>query len=95
MIHAGFSQEDAAAVTPYKGKGCDRCNLTGYKGRVGLYEVMEIDDELRELILVGATGLELRRRAIDEGMITLRQSGLRKVKDGLTSIEEVVRETVK
>jgi type IV pilus assembly protein PilB len=56
---------------------------------------MEIGEELRELILVGASGLELRRKAVDEGMITLRQSGLRKVKDGTTTIEEVVRETVK
>ena len=78
-----------------KGKGCDKCNHTGYKGRVGLYEVMEVAEELRELILVGASGLELRRKAIDEGMITLRQSGLRKVKAGVTTIEEVVRETVK
>ena len=81
--------------TPMKGAGCERCNNTGYKGRVGLYEVMEISEELRELILVGASGLELRRKAVDEGMITLRQSGLRKVKDGVTTIEEVVRETVK
>ena len=80
---------------PMKGKGCDRCNNTGYKGRVGLYEVMEVSEELRELILVGASGLELRRKAIDEGMITLRRSGLRKVMDGMTSVEEVVRETVK
>jgi type IV pilus assembly protein PilB len=56
---------------------------------------MEVSEELRELILVGASGLEIRRKAVDEGMITLRQSGLRKVRDGLTSIEEVVRETVK
>jgi type IV pilus assembly protein PilB len=95
LAQAGFTAEDANAVTPMKGKGCDRCNLTGYKGRVGLYEVMEIGEELRELVLVGASGLELRRKAIDEGMITLRMSGLRKVKDGLTSIEEVVRETVR
>jgi type IV pilus assembly protein PilB len=95
LVQAGFSQEDAGAVTPFKGTGCDRCNLTGYKGRVGLYEVMEISEELRELILVGASGLELRRKAVDDGMISLRQSGLRKVKDGMTTIEEVVRETVK
>jgi type IV pilus assembly protein PilB len=95
LLQAGFSQEDATSVTPQKGAGCDRCNLTGYKGRVGLYEVMEITEELRELILVGASGLELRRKAIDDGMITLRMSGLRKVKDGVTTIEEVVRETVK
>src|SRR5216117_1943017 len=95
LLQAGFNQDDANTVVPMKGAGCDRCNLTGYKGRVGLYEVMEISEELRELILVGASGLELRRKAVDEGMITLRASGLRKVKDGLTSIEEVVRETVK
>jgi type IV pilus assembly protein PilB len=95
LIQAGFSQEDANAVTPQKGAGCDRCNLTGYKGRVGLYEVMEITEELRELILVGASGLELRRKAVDDGMLTLRMSGLRKVKEGVTTIEEVVRETVK
>ena len=95
LVQAGFSREDAAAVTPFKGAGCDRCNLTGYKGRVGLYEVMEVSEQMRELILTGASGLELRRRAIDDGMITLRQSGLRKVKDGLTTLEEVVRETVK
>jgi type IV pilus assembly protein PilB len=77
------------------GAGCERCNNTGYKGRVGLYEVMEVSEELRELILVGASGLELRRKAVDEGMITLRRSGLRKVMDGMTSVEEVVRETVK
>src|SRR5947207_3302083 len=95
LVQAGFSQDDAKGVTPMRGKGCDRCNNTGYKGRVGLYEVMEISEELRELVLVGASGLELRRKAIDEGMITLRQSGLRKVKEGMTTIEEVVRETVK
>jgi type IV pilus assembly protein PilB len=95
LIQAGFNEEDANSVTPMKGAGCERCNQTGYKGRVGLYEVMAVADELRELILVGASGLELRRKAIDEGMITLRHSGLRKVKDGLTTLEEVVRETVK
>ena len=95
LIQAGFSHDDANSVVPKKGAGCERCNQTGYKGRVGLYEVMEISEELRELILVGASGLELRRKAVDDGMITLRQSGLRKVKDGVTTMEEVVRETVK
>jgi type IV pilus assembly protein PilB len=95
LMQAGFTEEDANTVTAYKGVGCDTCNTTGYKGRVGLYEVMEIAEELKELILVGASGLELRRKAVDEGMLTLRASGLRKVKDGVTTIEEVVRETVK
>ena len=95
MVQAGFTPDDAKHVVPKKGKGCEKCNNSGYKGRVGLYEVMEITDELRELVLVGASGLELRRKAIEEGMLTLRMSGLRKVKDGLTTIEEVARETVK
>src|ERR1700740_2283856 len=93
LLQAGFSAADASTVVPVKGAGCDRCNQTGYKGRVGLYEVMEISEELRELVLVGASGLELRRKAVDEGMITLRRSGLRKVMDGVTTVEEVVRET--
>ena len=95
MEQVGFSREDAATVKPKKGTGCDKCLKTGYKGRVGLYEVMEITDELRELILVGASSLEIRRKAIEEGMITLRGSGLRKIKEGVTTLEEVLRETVK
>ncbi len=91
----GFLPDDAKGVTAYKGSGCDRCNATGYKGRVGLYEVMEITEELRELILVGASALELRRKAIEEGMVTLRGSGLQKIRGGVTSIEEVLRETVR
>jgi type IV pilus assembly protein PilB len=95
LKEAGFMPEEAKRVVPKKGAGCEKCNGTGYKGRVGLYEVMEISDELRELILVGASGLELRRKAIEEGMISLRRSGLLKVQEGVTTIEEVVRETVK
>ena len=95
LMQAGFNAEDAKTVVPNKGRGCEKCNNTGYKGRVGLYEVMEVTEELRELILVGASSLELRRKAVDEGMITLRSSGLRKVKEGVTTIEEIVRETVK
>ncbi len=95
LINVGFTPELAETVVPKKGKGCEKCNQTGYKGRVGLYEVMEIGEELRELILVGASAIELRRKAIEEGMITLRGSGLRKIAEGVTTIEEVVRETVK
>ena len=95
LVQAGFSQDDAKTVVPVMGRGCDKCNQTGYRGRVGLYEVMEITDELRELILIGASAQELRRKAVEEGMLTLRSSGLRKVKDGVTSIDEVLRETVK
>jgi type IV pilus assembly protein PilB len=95
LVDAGFTAEEAQRVVPKRGRGCDVCNNTGYKGRVGLYEVMEVTDELRELILVGASGLELKRKAVEEGMITLRRSGLFKVMDGVTTIEEVARETVK
>jgi type IV pilus assembly protein PilB len=95
LMKAGFTAEDANGdVTVYKGAGCEKCSNTGYKGRVGLYEVMEMTEELKELVLVGASSLELRRKAIEQGMITLRQSGLRKIKDGVTTLEEVLRETV-
>jgi len=94
LIEVGFSSEEAKTIKTFKGKGCATCNNTGYKGRIGLYEVMEITDEIRELILIGASALELRKKAIDDGMITLRESGLYKIRLGVTSPEEVVRETV-
>ncbi len=94
LIEVGFSAEDAKALKTYKGKGCSTCNNTGYKGRIGLYEVMEVNDDIRELILIGASSLELRKKAIEDGMITLRESGLHKIRAGLTTLEEVVRETV-
>lgn len=95
LIDVGFSPDDASEVKIYRGVGCPTCNHTGYKGRVGLYEVMEITDEIRELILVGASALELRKKAVEDGMMTLRVSGLFKIRQGITTIEEVVRETVK
>ena len=94
LIEVGFSADEASKLKTYKGKGCSTCNNTGYKGRIGLYEVMEVSDEIRELILIGASSLELRKKAIDDGMITLRESGLHKIRNGLTTLEEVVRETV-
>jgi type IV pilus assembly protein PilB len=94
LADVGFPVEEAGKVRIYKGRGCPNCNNTGYRGRVGLFEVMEITDELRELILSGASAMELRRKAMEEGMITLRMSGLHKLRDGQTSVEEVVRETV-
>jgi type IV pilus assembly protein PilB len=94
MLDAGFTPEEIGTTKISIGRGCGTCNKTGYKGRVGLYEVMEINDELRELILVGASALEIKKKAIDQGMMTLRRSGLTKVSAGLTTLEEVVRETV-
>lgn len=94
LLEVGFSSDEAGKVQTFKGRGCDKCNGTGYKGRVGLYEVLEMTDDLRELILIGASALELKKKAIDTGMITLRQSGLEKIRAGVTTMEEVVRETV-
>jgi len=94
LIDEGFTPEEAKTVKIMKGKGCGVCNNTGYKGRTGLYEVMEVDDEIRELVLVGASALELKKKAIERGMVTLRRSGLCKVALGLTTLEEVARETI-
>jgi type IV pilus assembly protein PilB len=94
LMEIGFSAEEASKLKTFKGAGCGTCNNTGYKGRVGLYEVMEVTDEVRELILIGASALELRKKAIEDGMITLRESGLYKIREGVTTVEEVVRETV-
>ncbi len=94
LVDIGYGPEEAPKVKLYKGRGCTTCNNTGYKGRVGLYEVMEITDAMREMILTGASSIELKNKAIEEGMITLRGSGLRKIKAGQTTVEEVVRETV-
>jgi len=94
LTEIGFNSGEAGGIRLYKGKGCTNCNNTGYKGRVGLYEVMEISDGLKEMILCGASAMELRKKAMDEGMTTLRGSGLQKLRDGVTTVEEVLRETV-
>ena len=94
LIDAGYTPEEAKTTKIYHGKGCSTCNKGGYKGRTGLYEVMEINDELRELILVGASALELKKKAMEQGMLTLRRSGLVKAALGHTTMEEVLRETV-
>jgi type IV pilus assembly protein PilB len=94
LVEAGYSETEAQTTVVSHGRGCATCNNSGYKGRAGLYEVMEINDELRELILVGASALELKKKALEGGMITLRRSGLIKAAAGITTLEEVVRETV-
>jgi type IV pilus assembly protein PilB len=94
LIDAGYTPEEVKTTKIYHGKGCSACNKNGYKGRTGLYEVMEINDELRELILVGASALELKKKAMEQGMITLRRSGLIKAALGQTTMEEVLRETI-
>jgi len=94
LVDIGFTEDEARNIMIYKGRGCPFCGNTGYKGRMGLFEVMEVTDNIRELILVGASALEIRRKAIEEGMITLRGSGLEKLRNGETTIEEVLRESV-
>jgi len=94
LLDAGFTPQEVKTTTIYHGRGCSVCNKGGYKGRVGLYEVLEVNDELRELILVGASALELKKKALEQGMLTLRRSGLVKVAAGATTLEEVLRETV-
>jgi type IV pilus assembly protein PilB len=94
LSKVGFTDDEIKrGITVMKGKGCDACNR-GYRGRVGLYEVLEISEVLKDMILTGASAIELREQGIREGMITLRRSGCRKVLDGVTTVEEIVRETV-
>jgi type IV pilus assembly protein PilB len=80
-------------ITFYKGKGCDRCGGSGYKGRAGLYEVLAMSPELRRMIMHGCSADELREQGLREGMLTLRMDGLKKVANGVTTLEEVVKET--
>ena len=93
LIDIGFSPEEAEKIVCHKGKGCTNCSDTGYKGRIAIYEVMPIGDEIKELILEGASATEIKKTAVKLGMKTLRMSGLTKLKEGLTSIEEVMRVT--
>jgi type IV pilus assembly protein PilB len=94
LLNLGYKKEEIGSFTVYKGRGCEKCNNTGYKGRVALIEVMNIDDDIRDLILSGGTAIDIKRKAMENGMITLRRSGLVKIKEGVTTVEEVVRETV-
>ncbi|HVT16245.1 MAG TPA: type IV-A pilus assembly ATPase PilB [Thermoanaerobaculia bacterium] len=94
LLEIGFGEHEARSIKLFRGRGCERCSNTGYKGRVALFEVLDIDDEIREMVLSGASAYELRTRAIQKGMMTLRGSGLQKIRDGITTIEEVLRETV-
>ncbi|MEW6611276.1 MAG: type IV-A pilus assembly ATPase PilB [Pseudomonadota bacterium] len=93
MLEAGFSKEQLKGWRPYTADGCEKCNKTGYKGRVGLYQVMPISEVMRNMILEGKTAADLARQAAAEGILTLRQSGLRRVMDGTTSLQEVTRVT--
>jgi type IV pilus assembly protein PilB len=92
-LAAGGILGNDADMTFYKGKGCDKCAGSGYKGRAGLYEVMAMSPELRKLIMHGASSDELREQGLAEGMLTLRMDGMKKVSRGVTTLEEVIKET--
>ncbi|MBN8554717.1 MAG: type IV-A pilus assembly ATPase PilB [Deltaproteobacteria bacterium] len=93
LLDIGVNPDIAASMKVHHGKGCSNCSNTGYKGRVALYEVMIMKDELKEFILNGASTAELKREAIRLGMQTLRMSAVNKIRDGITTIEETVRTT--
>ena len=93
LSHVGTNLDEIRAIPFMKGKGCENCGGTGYKGRAGLYEVMAMSPEIRRMILRGASAAELRDQAVVEGMLTLRMDGIVKIKKGVTTLEEVVKES--
>jgi type IV pilus assembly protein PilB len=95
LVEVGLSEVEAASITCYEGHGCETCSGTGYKGRIAIYEVLVLTPELRDLILSGGSAIEIKRAAIQQGMHTLRMSGLEKLKEGITTVQEVVRVTFK
>jgi len=95
LLDLGVPEEEVGSFKCYHGLGCTTCSQTGYKGRIALYEVMPMYEEIKELVLVGASSTEIKREAVRLGMLTLRQSGINKLKEGITTVEEVVRCSVK
>jgi type IV pilus assembly protein PilB len=94
LIQVGFAPDEVKTLKIKRGRGCEKCNNGGYKGRIGLFEALQFSDEIRDMILSGASSIELKRKAIEEGMVSLRMAGLQKIRDGVTTLEEVLRETV-
>ena len=93
LAQLGLSPMDIGDKTFFFGKGCDVCNNTGYKGRKGIYELLQVSDPIREMINQRAPSVVLKQKAIELGMMTLRDDGLRSIYDGLTTIEEVLKYT--
>jgi type IV pilus assembly protein PilB len=93
LLEAGLGEAELAESKFYLGKGCEECRQTGYRGRVGLYEVMPLSPTLKKMVTDDASAAEIKQQALREGMVTLRRDGLEKMKRGLTSLEEVLRET--
>jgi type IV pilus assembly protein PilB len=93
LLEAGFSEKEIEETTFFAGAGCEECRQTGYRGRVGLYEVMPLSSTLKRMVTNEASSAEIKEQALKEGMLTLRRDGLEKMKRGLTTLEEVLRET--
>ncbi len=89
----GIKPKDGEKIMFYRGTGCGHCNNTGYKGRAAIYEVLSMNDEIRKAVLKRSSSSDIKKIAIDTGMVTLREAGIRKVKQGVTSIEELFRAT--
>jgi len=94
LLKLGITQEEFAGATVYYGRGCNMCNNTGYRGRTGVYEVMKITPEIREMILRNEPIHKIKQKAIEQGMITLREAAIRKLLAGKTTISEVLKATV-
>ncbi len=90
LVQFGFMPDAAAQIRCYRGKGCAACNKTGYKGRIAIYEVLDFSPTLKEMVLKSSTAIEIRRQAIKEGMQPLRNSALKKVAEGVTTLEEAI-----
>jgi len=95
LIDMGYPAEEAETVKAFKPQGCEACNNTGYKGRTGLFEVLKVDEDVKEIILTRGQIRDIKKKAMEKGMVTLRRSGLTKIKKGITSVEEVLRETIR
>ena len=90
----GMQPEDIKGLKFFKGSGCDSCNNTGYKGRIALFELMVMNDTIRDMVLGNASTDDLREEARKAGMVPLREFGIRVAADGVTTLDEVIRETV-
>jgi type IV pilus assembly protein PilB len=94
LMELSLTPEDVQGREFYKGEGCQTCHGSGYKGRMGIFEIMVMDDDIRDMVMTGASTAQIRDLARKRGMKTLRESGLRAIYDGQTTIDEVVRETI-
>jgi type IV pilus assembly protein PilB len=93
-LRVGLTPEDLEGIILYHGKGCGDCSRTGYRGRIGIFEVMPIDPRIRQLIVARSMDSEIEAYAISQGMLTLRQDAIQKLKKGITTVDEVLRVTV-